>query len=133
MAAEYGAERRQFGRRKVLKSAVVMQEGREDIRCLVVDLSQGGARLQSDKVGDIMPTLRLLLPDDDTYYDCRLVHRQPGAVGVEFLTVPRKISAWREKLARKAAEQAAAAAKESEIGAAAPGAAVLRPPSPNEY
>lgn len=97
-------ERRQFGRRTVFKPAIVIQEGREDIRCAIVDISLGGARIQSSDVANLPLTLRLLIPDDDVYYDCRLVHRQDNTAGVEFLTVPRKLSRWRAREARKVAE-----------------------------
>ena len=87
-----GHERRRFGRRQVFKAAVIVLPDATRLPAIVVDISEGGARVQTEHVALVGPGFLLEIPEDDLAYDCRLAHRQAGSVGVEFTRVPRRLS-----------------------------------------
>lgn len=93
-------ERRQFGRRSVLKHAIICDDEGGKRKCTVVDMSEGGARIKLDDVDKIPGEFLVEIPADDFVVRCRIVHRQPDSIGVEFARSPSRIS-WRGNRAGK--------------------------------
>ena len=93
-------ERRQFGRRTVFKPAIIMQERQDRIDCTVIDISQGGARIQYHKVGELPDEFTLIIEEDDMVVECRVAHRQASSIGVQFMRLPRKLSWLQSKRSR---------------------------------
>lgn len=86
------ADRRKFGRRTVCKPAWISQDLRLAQRCVVIDISEGGARLKIDQPDTLCPEFMLAIPEDDLLYKCRIAHRQKDSVGVEFMRCAQSLS-----------------------------------------
>lgn len=95
------SERRRFGRRQICKKAFLLLNGGAPVAALVVDISLGGARIQTELAGSLQDVFNLVIPDDDVIYDCQIVHRQQTSVGVEFTRLPRKWSWLKAKLEKQ--------------------------------
>lgn len=89
-------ERRKFGRRSVFKHAVVVQREGERIPGVVVDISEGGARFQTQDVSRLDKKLILEIPSDDFVVKCEVVHVLENSVGLKFVESPRRLS-WGPK------------------------------------
>lgn len=87
-----GRERRKFGRRSVFKIATVVQGAGDRLFGHVIDISEGGARIQLPEVSLLLPEFFLEIPEDDFVVRCRLVHTQQNSAGVEFTRPPRRLS-----------------------------------------
>lgn len=86
-----GKERRQFGRRSVFKRALVIGKYQR-FECVVIDISEGGARIRCDDPQSIPRTFALQIADDDFIVQCEVVHVLPNAVGVKYTRSPMRIS-----------------------------------------
>jgi hypothetical protein len=83
--AESDSNRRNFARRKTLKSAkIVFNKKQSVIDCFVRDLSDTGARLA---VGDLIAVPRsfTLILQDGTKHECERVRAMGRDLGVRFL------------------------------------------------
>lgn len=84
-------EKRRFGRRKLFKPAVFEGDGGNRLPCVIVDISEGGARIQF-RDGVIMPRVFvLLLEEEDLCISCQMVHRAANSCGI-FVGSPRRLS-----------------------------------------
>jgi hypothetical protein len=88
----HSRERRRFGRRSVFKVATVVQGAGDRLFGHVIDISEGGARIQLPEVSLLMPEFFLEIPEDDFVVRCRLVHTLQNSAGVEFTRPPRRLS-----------------------------------------
>lgn len=88
-------DRRHFGRRATFKRALMRYaDGRQE-PAVVVDISEGGARLTVKDAAAIEETFDLLIIDDEFAAFCAVVHRTSNSIGVRFARAPRKLS-WRK-------------------------------------
>ena len=85
-------ERRQFGRRRTLKFAIIRAPGCSAIRCAVVDISEGGAKIQLQDAAAVPAQFELSIEADDFAVTCQLVYRQDLHAGVKFVSSPRRLS-----------------------------------------
>ena len=85
-------ERRQFGRRSVFKSAVMITNDGRRLPGAVVDFSDGGARIKLTETATVGPEFDLEIPGDDFVVKCRLVHAEGVYIGVQYIKPPRRIS-----------------------------------------
>lgn len=90
-------ELRRFGRRVCCKPAVAVQNLTVRLRCTIIDISEGGARLRLASVNELAAEFLLVVPEDDLVYDCRVVHRHADFAGVEFTRPPRRLSRMIER------------------------------------
>jgi hypothetical protein len=86
-------ERRQFGRRTVCKRAKLFSQDRTWRRCIVVDISEGGARIQMLE-GEPSRFHTLVIPEDDSAYACEIVNRRADQIGVRFVAIPQRIASF---------------------------------------
>jgi hypothetical protein len=91
-----GRERRRFGRRSTFKMAVIV-DGRDRqspirIQCIVVDISDGGARLQLDGFQAVPQYLELIIEADDFSVQCEIAWSLENQMGVKFIRSPRRLS-----------------------------------------
>jgi PilZ domain len=89
-------ERRKFGRRSVCKHAVAVLEDGRRVEGVVVDISEGGARIQVKDVTLLQSTFMIEIPDDDFVVKCEIVHYLENAVGLRFIQSPRRLS-WSQR------------------------------------
>ena len=85
------AERRRLARRVINRTAQFRSElGSLPRDCMIVDISDGGARLFSE--ADVPATFTLSVSDEggDTHRECRVVWRVGGEFGVEFTDRQRR-------------------------------------------
>lgn len=91
-----GRERRRFGRRSTFKAAVIVdrrdRQSPIHIKCFVVDISDGGARLQLDELQAVPQCLELIIEADDFSVQCEIAWRSENQVGVQFIRSPRRLS-----------------------------------------
>jgi len=88
-------ERRHFGRRATFKRALLRySDGRQE-PCIVVDISEGGARLTVKDAATIREAFDLVMVEDDFAAWCTVAHRTSNSIGVRFARAPRKLS-WRK-------------------------------------
>lgn len=92
-------ERRRFGRRKVFKVASVSLVDGRRVNGIVVDISEGGLRIQSSEAALIHGELVIEVAEDDVVYKGRSVHSTDNSVGVEFTHAPQRRS-WRRTAAQ---------------------------------
>ncbi|CEJ87407.1 Type IV pilus assembly PilZ [Hyphomicrobium sp. GJ21] len=85
-------ERRQFGRRSVFKSAVIITSDGRRLPGAVVDFSDAGARIKLTETAAVGPDLELEIPGDDFVVKCRLAHSEGVYIGVKYTKPPRRIS-----------------------------------------
>jgi hypothetical protein len=79
-------ERRRFGRRTVFKPAWLSNDLFVRLHGIVVDISEGGARLRIDTPENVDGQY-LAIPEDNALYQCRIVHRQKDSLGLEFTSL----------------------------------------------
>lgn len=83
-------ERRAFGRRTVFKPAHVLMDDGTVAKCIVVDISEGGARLQTPTELTSAEFFLVFL-EDDTATRSRIANRTDRYVGIQFLEPPRSL------------------------------------------
>ena len=107
------ADRRAFGRRPTNQHAVAHVTGRAPLRCVVRDISEGGALLDFGEPVSLPHRLRLVWDGSGEHAECEVRHVQGGNAGVQFICSngPR-------------------IARESIAVSAQTNAAVLAPPAP---
>jgi hypothetical protein len=72
-----------------LKGRLLSLDGRCNYHCVVLDVSEGGARVATAEFGLIPNRVFLLATDIDTF-ECEVRWRRDGQVGVRFIdSVPR--------------------------------------------
>jgi hypothetical protein len=88
-------DRREFGRRATFKRAKICFPADIEHDCIVIDLSDGGARVRL--LGTVEPpaTFDLKIPGDDFIVTCEVAHRTDQSVGVKFVRSPRRLS-WQK-------------------------------------
>lgn len=79
-------DRRNFGRRKTNLHGWIEVQGRPRLRCLVKDISIGGALLALDTPQWLPYNFRLLIEATRFASWCEVRHQAPGAMGVRFLS-----------------------------------------------
>lgn len=89
-------ERRQFGRRATFKRGVLVAADGFEMRCIVVDLSDGGARLTAQDAERAPATFDLVVAEDDFTVACAVMHRTDNSLGVRFERAPRRLS-WAKR------------------------------------
>src|SRR5436305_6525899 len=79
------AERRISPRRRVLKNALIVFNGRYCThRCFILNMSDSGAQLMPQDAGQC-PSEFVLKPDIGRERDCEVVWRKGGVVGVRYV------------------------------------------------
>ncbi len=74
-------------RQKVLKSAkIIFNRNQSVVDCTVRDLSATGAKLLSPNAGMVPDEIRLLLTQDNTIREARVVWRKSDMLGVHFVS-----------------------------------------------
>ena len=84
MAEDDDQDRRQQRRRNVRIASILTGNGKAAIPCVILDLSDGGARLhvhQPDEVPDRFRLLQIASSDEN---DCTVVWRRGNEMGVKF-------------------------------------------------
>jgi hypothetical protein len=84
-------EQRQFGRRTAWKSARFLSADGTSADCTIVEVSDGGARLQLRGM-EPSQEFTLLIPEDDVAVRCAIIHRDKDQVGVRYLAMPQRLS-----------------------------------------
>ena len=85
-------ERRQFGRRSVFKSAIIIAEDGRRLSGAVVDFSEAGARIKLAEEAVVGSEFELEIPGDDFVVKCRLAHSEGVYIGAQYIKPPRRIS-----------------------------------------
>ena len=85
-------DRRQFGRRSVFKSAVIVLNDGRRLPGAVVDFSDAGARIKVADAALVGLEFELEIPGDDFVVRCRLAHTDDVYVGAQYIKPPRRIS-----------------------------------------
>lgn len=98
-AGERSSERRQFGRRQICERGHIETPDGRRRPCLVVDISDGGARVQLSGPEAAPEVFQLVLPSLDMTVACTVVRESGGALGVAFTRSPRRLT-WGEPRAR---------------------------------
>jgi hypothetical protein len=96
LAIQNQHDRRQFGRRSVFKAATVVHAGGERLPGYVIDISQSGARIKIATPDLVETEFFLEIPEDDSIVKCRVVRVEEGAIGVQYIKPPRRLS-WLKK------------------------------------
>jgi hypothetical protein len=80
-------EQRKGFRRPTRRAAEVsFGEGEPAVRCVIWDMSDGGARLAVARpLADLPPTFTLVLPNDAKHRKCQVVWTDKRYVGVKFI------------------------------------------------
>lgn len=83
-------EKRKSVRRQVLTGGrITVSDGSIMEKCLVVDMSEGGARLELKKADELPENFLLLLSHDGRLNrHCSVVWRQGSTIGVKFVSDP---------------------------------------------
>lgn len=92
-------ERRRFGRRSTFKRASIIEGGSEQHACIVVDISDDGARLKVSNPTSVLDSFELVIEEDDFIVRCEIVRRESEHVGVRFTSSPRRLS-WLRRRSR---------------------------------
>ena len=80
-----GIERRTFGRRQTNDHAIVRVPGRPAIRCVIKNISDGGALLEFDAPVSWLPfSFQLTWETGARREDCEIKHHNGNRVGVAF-------------------------------------------------
>lgn len=79
-----GADRRAFGRRQTRQHAFVRLRGVRPVRCLVTDLSEGGARLELAQLCRVPLNFRLEWEGTGLEAMCEVRHQDSLTVGAMF-------------------------------------------------
>ena len=96
MPIEKQPERRQFGRRAVFKSAVIVLNDGRRLAGAVVDFSNAGARIKLEDAALVESEFELEIPGDDFIVKCRLAHAEDVYIGAQYIKPPRRIS-WSKR------------------------------------
>jgi PilZ domain len=81
------SESRIAKRQKVLKSAkIIFNRNQSVVDCTVRDFSATGAKLLTPNAGMVPEEVRLLLTQDNTIRDARVVWRKSDMLGVHFVS-----------------------------------------------
>lgn len=59
--------------------------------CTIIEMSEGGARLQLCGA-EPSAEFTLLIPEDDIAVRCTAIHRSQNEIGVRFLAMPQRLS-----------------------------------------
>ena len=78
------ADRRAFGRRPTYQFAITHRSGRAPLRCVVRDISEGGALLEFGEPVSLPSCIRLVWEGSSLEADCEVRHIQGTRVGVQF-------------------------------------------------
>lgn len=103
-----GFDRRVFGRRKTYKPSIVDTLDGQVIRCTVVDISDGGVRIQWPAEHSVPDLFTLVIPEDQIRVECELVHRLGSQFGARFVKSPLRTSPADEVRAARRAQLAQA-------------------------
>lgn len=87
-----GREKRRFGRRKIFKRAAFEPQDGVRLPCIMVDISQGGARIQFPEGTEVPGIFVLIIEEDDLCVACHVLHREGNRCGVKFAGSPRRLS-----------------------------------------
>ena len=80
-------ERRKIERKSVNYPGLIVAEGQSIRQCIVVDVSAGGAKLMVRNIESLPSRFKLMWSHaENTGFDCEVRWRDPGAVGVEFVS-----------------------------------------------
>lgn len=85
-------ERRQFGRRQICERGHIETPDGRQRPCLVVDISDGGARIQLSGPEAAPAAFQLVLPGLDMKVACEVVHEVAGQLGLAFTRSPRRLT-----------------------------------------
>ena len=105
-AGEEGPNRRRSVRAKTIKKGqIVWQDGHCDMECLILDLSSGGAKIQTDEVFKCPDRFTLNTLTGESYH-CEVVRRTPRDLGVRFLgrDLPKVLLVCDDKISLEAYE-----------------------------
>ena len=80
-----GAERRAFGRRPTHLHALIFTRGFRPIRCVVKDISEGGARLEMSESFRLPLNFRLVWEGSEIAASCEVRHQKDSTVGAMFV------------------------------------------------
>jgi hypothetical protein len=89
-------EKRTFGRRPAFKSAALVLDDGRRLPGTLLDQSEGGAKMRLSNPESLSGEFFLEIPEDDLIVRCRLVHASPGAIGLQYVKPPRRVS-WIKK------------------------------------
>jgi hypothetical protein len=79
-------EKRKTERKSVNYPGLIVAEGQSIRQCIVVDVSDGGAKLMVRNIESLPSRFKLMWSHaENTGFDCEVRWRDPGAVGVEFV------------------------------------------------
>jgi hypothetical protein len=78
-------DRRKEARRRTLKAARIMIDGKSVIDCTVRNLTYKGASLEVSSPVGIPHTFELSIPLDNLTRKCRVTWRQERSIGVQFV------------------------------------------------
>jgi len=78
-------ERRKEPRRRTLKAAKIMIDGKSVIDCTVRNLTYKGASLEVGSPVGIPDTFELSIPIDNLTRKCRVSWREPRRIGIHFI------------------------------------------------
>ncbi len=93
MPMKNGGERRggRKGREKVFLRGTLEMPGRQPVECVVIDLSETGARIASAEAEGMHGRVRLSVPARNVLKDCLIVHRgTDDTIGVTFVPLERR-------------------------------------------
>ena len=80
-------ENRRTERKAVNCPGLIVAEGQSIRQCTVVDVSAGGAKLMVRNIESLPSRFKLMWSHaENAGFDCEVRWRDPGAVGVKFLT-----------------------------------------------
>ena len=96
MPIEKPPERRQFGRRAVFKSAVIVLHDGRRLAGAVGEFSNAGARIKLSEAAHVESEFELEIPGDDFVVKCRLAHADDVYIGAQYIKPPRRIS-WAKR------------------------------------
>ena len=97
------ADRRTFGRRPTYQFAIVHRSGRPPLRCIVRDISEGGALLEFGEPIVLPSRVRVVWEGSTLELDCDVRHTQGTKAGVQFCT-QAGLAFAREMIALKPAQ-----------------------------
>lgn len=89
-------DKRRFGRRTVFKPARLVIENDIAVPCIIVDESEGGARIQVALDRD-PSTVLLVIPEEELWVSCAVRHRSAAHMGLEYMTWPRSLRKLRAR------------------------------------
>ena len=79
-------ERRGTPRKKALKAATILHDNdSEMMRCMILDISENGARLKPTDAAVLPQTFRLMISKGPSY-DCEVIRREDDLLAVRFVS-----------------------------------------------